>query len=53
MPDCSHALDRGARDAVHVDELLLFLLRQRLERVRHGELALARPALEEARAACP
>jgi hypothetical protein len=43
-----HALDRGARDGVHVHELVLFLLRQRLERVRHGELALARPALEEA-----
>ena len=46
-PGLLHALDRRARHGVHVDELLLFFLRQRLERVRHGELALPGAALKE------
>ena len=47
------ALDRGARDAVHVDQLLLFFRREVLERLGHLQLALLVLALEEARAACP
>ena len=43
-----HALDRRARDALHVDQLLLFFLGQRLERLRHAQLALLRPSLEQA-----
>ena len=49
MPACSTALDRRARDAVHVDELLLFFLRQILERLGHLHAPLLRLALEQAR----
>ena len=44
-----HAIDRGAGDAFPCRELLLFFLRQRVERFRHLQPALPRPALEEAR----
>ena len=43
-----HALDRGAGDAVHVDQLLLLFLQQRLERLGHRHAALPRASLEEA-----
>ena len=41
-------LDRGARNAVHVDQLLLFFLREIFERFRHLHLAPLGLALKEA-----
>jgi hypothetical protein len=43
------AIDRGARHAVHVHELLFFFLAQRVEGLGHRDAALARAALEQAR----
>ena len=43
------ALDRGARDAVHVDQLLFLFLRQVLERLGHLHPPLLRLALKESR----
>ena len=48
-PRLLHAIDRGAGDGVHVDELLLFFLRERLQGLGYGKLALARPPLEKPR----
>ncbi len=43
------ALNRRLGDAVHVDQLLLFLVREVLEGLRHLHLPLLRPALEQPR----
>ena len=48
-----HALDGGARDAVHVDQLLLLFLAQRVERLGHRDAALAACVPGTAPAACP
>jgi hypothetical protein len=53
MPGLLDTVDRGARDAVHVDQLLLFFLGEVLERFGHLQLALLRLALETGPAACP
>ena len=49
MPACSTRSTAVARDAVHVDQLLLFFLREVLERLGHLHPPLLRLALEEAR----
>jgi hypothetical protein len=48
-PRLLHAVDRGAGDALHVDQLLLFFLRQRVERVGNAQPPLLHASLEEAR----
>jgi hypothetical protein len=46
IPD-SYPLDGGTRHRLHVDQLLLFFLRQRVERFRHAQLAAFGAALEQ------
>ena len=44
-----HAIDRDARDLLHVDQLLLLFLLERLHRLAHRHALLLRAALEQAR----
>ncbi len=43
-----HPVDRGARDRLHVDQLLFLFLRQRRERIRHAQPPLLHASLEQA-----
>ena len=52
-PGLLHAFDRRARHRIHVDELLLLFLGERLERVRAPRASASACGPGRARAACP